>query len=341
MYFGADVGGDTHLWRQKFPDGTPEQITFGATQEEGIAVAPDGRSLITSVGRRLSAIWIHDAAGERPITSEGYASVPTLARDGKTLFYLDSGVSAAFSAVGPTPVGELRRVDLTTGKSDVLLPGMPVLDYDISRDEKNVVFTTVSNGEPQIWLAPLDRRAAPRKITQPGDQVSFGSGAELVFRVREKQLNFLYRVRSDGNGREQIGSSPILYKWGISPDGEWVTATVPSGATASVDTVSIPFETVFIPVHGGQPKKICGGGCSTIWSSNGKFVYTEHGTGWLAISLTAGQMLPNLNDAGIDPRVKTISLDASGKRLGAGPDPSTYAFERIEIRSNLFRIPLH
>ena len=50
MYFGASVGGSSHLWRQKFPDGAPEQITFGPIEEEGIALAPDGRSLVTSVG---------------------------------------------------------------------------------------------------------------------------------------------------------------------------------------------------------------------------------------------------------------------------------------------------
>ena len=77
MYFSANVGGSSHLWRQKFPDGTPEQITFGPTEEEGVAVAPDGRSIVTSVGTHQSAIWMHDAAGERAISSEGYATFPT------------------------------------------------------------------------------------------------------------------------------------------------------------------------------------------------------------------------------------------------------------------------
>ncbi len=88
MYFGASVGGSSHLWRQKFPDGAPEQITFGPIEEEGIALAPDGRSLVTSVGTRRSAIWIHDAAGERAISSEGYAVAPRLSRDGTRVFYL-------------------------------------------------------------------------------------------------------------------------------------------------------------------------------------------------------------------------------------------------------------
>ncbi len=41
---------DFHIWRQRFPDGKPEQFTFGPTSQEGIAMAPDGKSLITSVG---------------------------------------------------------------------------------------------------------------------------------------------------------------------------------------------------------------------------------------------------------------------------------------------------
>ena len=44
MYFSSDAGGIFHIWRQRFPDGQPEQITSGPTEEEGIAMAPDGRS---------------------------------------------------------------------------------------------------------------------------------------------------------------------------------------------------------------------------------------------------------------------------------------------------------
>src|SRR5690349_8219566 len=62
MYFAADVNGNRHLWRQRFPNGVPEQITLGATDVEGLAVLPDGSSLITSVGFRQSAVWIHDSS---------------------------------------------------------------------------------------------------------------------------------------------------------------------------------------------------------------------------------------------------------------------------------------
>jgi hypothetical protein len=56
MYLNARVEGSKHLWRQQWgrraPQGNPEQISFGATEEEGLAVAPDGKSLVASVGTR-------------------------------------------------------------------------------------------------------------------------------------------------------------------------------------------------------------------------------------------------------------------------------------------------
>ena len=67
MYLNSSAGGAFHLWRQRFPDGKPEQITSGPTEEEGIAMAPDGRSLITAVGLKrkfsLGARFTRRAAG--------------------------------------------------------------------------------------------------------------------------------------------------------------------------------------------------------------------------------------------------------------------------------------
>jgi len=57
-----------------FPDGESEQITFGPAEEKGLAIAPDGRSLITSVGLRKSSVWIRDSKGERAIFEEENAA---------------------------------------------------------------------------------------------------------------------------------------------------------------------------------------------------------------------------------------------------------------------------
>src|ERR1017187_3255909 len=60
----------SHIWRQRFPDGEPEQLTLGPTSQEGIAMAPDGKSLITSVGEHDLTVWLHDKDGDHQISSE-------------------------------------------------------------------------------------------------------------------------------------------------------------------------------------------------------------------------------------------------------------------------------
>ncbi len=210
MYFGAVVGGSSHLWRQRFPDGAPEQITFGPLEEEGIALAPDGRSLVTSVGMRRSAVWIHDAAGERAIVSEGYASAPRFSRDGTRVFYLFAR-DWWLAASGWIPASaDLRSVDLASGKSDTVLSGQSVTNYVISRDEKDVAFTTMDgSGESHIWLAPLDRRTPPRLIASAGDQVSFGRCRRVDLPVAEGEQ----RAGPDQDGRNR----PRANTDGISP----------------------------------------------------------------------------------------------------------------------------
>jgi len=180
MYFSAEVDGSSHLWRQRFPDGTAEQLTFGPTEQDGVAVAPDGRSLITYVGLRQSEIWIHDASGDRQISSEGFALRPQLFWDSKHVYYLLKQNSAATA-------GELRSLDLNSGKTDRPLPGFSVKDYQVSRDERELAFTTSrENGELEIWLAPLDRSSPPQRIAQGGDQAAFGSNGDLIFRRLEE-----------------------------------------------------------------------------------------------------------------------------------------------------------
>ena len=44
VYLSAHTGDGFRTWRQRFPDGKPELVTSGASEEEGIAFAPDGRS---------------------------------------------------------------------------------------------------------------------------------------------------------------------------------------------------------------------------------------------------------------------------------------------------------
>jgi hypothetical protein len=120
VFFGVAVEGGHHLWRQRFPSGEPEQITSGLTEEDGVTIAPDGKSLITSIGVRESAVWIHDATGDRPLTSQGYTPpswtsgwfgvIPIFSKDGKSLYYLRSE--------SPQNGADLWRTEIDSGKNE-------------------------------------------------------------------------------------------------------------------------------------------------------------------------------------------------------------------------------
>ena len=75
IYLTSDAGSvGFHIWRVRYPNGTAQRITSGPTEEDGIAMAPDGKSLITSVGRAQGTVWMHDEKGDRQISPKGMPS---------------------------------------------------------------------------------------------------------------------------------------------------------------------------------------------------------------------------------------------------------------------------
>jgi Tol biopolymer transport system component len=337
MYFSVTVDGTSHLWRQRFPEGKPEQITFGPTEEEGVAVSPDGKSLVSSVGVEHSTVWFHDDSGDRQISTEGVAYFPQLSPDGKRLYYLlrqhaDYGSSS-----------ELRAMDLASNKTDNILPGVLVADYDISRNEQYVVYTTRHPGqEPQIWYAALDRRSPPRLIVQAGDRPSFGANDEIIYRQLGAKTNYLGRVRIDGSRHERVIDSPILNKLNVSPDGAWA-AVFMAGPGQEAGT-----QIALVPLSGGEPRRMCSYSCAPQWSPDGKFVYIStvplgNSGSTLAIAIPNGKGVPDLPAAGITSRTPTLPNAQVIPNVvqAPGPNTSTYAFLKTDVQRNLFRIPLH
>ena len=174
---------------------------------------------------------MHDAAGERAILSEGYAPAATSV-EGRHTRVLSPRPGLVVIARGRVAASaELRSLDPKSGKSESVLSGVSVSDYEISRDEKEVAFTTTDgNGTSQIWLAALDRRTPPRQIAQGGDQVSFGPEEDLVFRSVAEN-NALIRIKKDGTGRSRVTAATVLDKFGVSPDGKWVIASLAGSGT--------------------------------------------------------------------------------------------------------------
>ncbi len=122
-------------------------------------MARDGKSLIASVGVRQSSVWTHDAAGEHAVSLEGSARAPWLSPDGKRLYYL-------LKKSNSSDVCELWRQNLLSGKSDPLLTGQRIVDYDVSRDETRVAITVQMGEESQIFLAATDRSSPPRLVAR-------------------------------------------------------------------------------------------------------------------------------------------------------------------------------
>jgi Tol biopolymer transport system component len=347
MYFSAEVAGRSHLWRQASSSGAPEQITFGPTEEEGVAIAPDGRSLITSVGLRQSAIWIHDKAGDRPLSTEGYAFQPRFSRDARRVYYL-------FHESAETTFSELRSLDLASGKVESLVPRISISDevgpnaFDISRDEKYVVFVSREpDGTRKVWLASLDRRTAPNVLATDGDYASFGGTDDDVFFVTlGEETSFFTRIKRDGTGRQRISDlSPIHNRGGISPDGQWAILYSPA---RSHDAPA--GGTVAVPIGGGRGKQICSGLCWGWWSDDQRFLFVSifdesSPELTLVIPLQPGVTVPDVPESGLNvpanrAAIPGIRIIDHGSAVPA-PDPSTYVFVRTEFRRNLYRVPLH
>jgi DNA-binding winged helix-turn-helix (wHTH) protein/Tol biopolymer transport system component len=346
MYFTAAVDEQHHLWRQRFPDGRPQQMTVGAAQEDGVAVTPDG-SLVTSIGTERRAIWIHDPKGDRPLSSEGSvvnrigsASLPSFSHDAKSVLYLRE------SSGSPR---ELWRADVETGRSEPVLPGIAMGEYDISPDGQEVVFSTQPEGKPsQLWVAPIDRRAPPRRISSGGENAPrFGPAGQVLFRFTDGKFNYVGRMNTDGSGRSKMAPYPISTFLNISPDRRWLIAITPlfdAGVSSAL---------MAVPTGGGPPRPICANGrvCPCAWSPDGRFLYlswelssrTSPGR-TIALPVAPETGLPDLPERGIASAEEALAIPGSRvverSSIIPGLDAATYAYIKTTAQRNLFRIGL-
>ncbi len=347
MYFAADGGDGFHIWRQHLGGKMPEQLTFGPTEEEGIAIDPDGRSLITSVGVHQESVWVHNASGDRQVTFEGDASVPGLgfggasvhsvfSPDGTKLFYsVNKNASRDFSA------GELWVVDLESGKSEPVFPGIAISKFDIASDGKRIAFVSLDDlGKPRVWMAALDHSTPPRKLTSlESDGPQFIQGNALFFRGTEAGADYVYELKANEAVPQRVSTQPLHGYAGVSPDGKWwVTGLIDTRAT---------------PISGGTSIPVCDF-CEVAWGSGGKYSYIRlrdvgsMGKGKVyVIAVPSGQSLPLLPPTGIHSAedfkgMNVVSvIDTSGfSKFAPGPNPATYAYTRRNVQRNLFRIPL-
>ena len=325
----------THIWRQRFPVGEPERVTFGTTEEAGIAMAADGKSFVTSVGTREHMVWLHDQSGEHPIASEGAATAATYSSDGKKLYYL--------YATDPKYGEEVWVRNLADGKTESVLPGYSTEQYSISADGKMIAFTRVDQkGRSSLWIAPTNHASAPRALTSSTSEDSphFLPDGDLLARSNEAGINSLYRMHSDGTDRHQIGPAHIFDLHGTSPDGRWALA-----GSNQPGPEHAPGQFAF-PVQGGPPVLLCTGICYMNWDASGDsmlFSLFGQGNGTYVLPVSRATGLPTLPTTGI-AQVGDLKNIKGAQFLPVVVDSavstSLFAFTRTTIHRNLYRVSL-
>ncbi len=356
IYFTSDGGGNAfHIWRQRYPEGVPEQVTAGPSEEDGIALIADGKQLITSVGVAQGTVWIHDDKGDRQLSGEGYAYAAKFSPDGKSIYYLQENRGSHAlpdrTSVGESPGTKLIRTDLESGMSETIVSGVPIWQFSVSRDGKRVVYAVLENGTRHIWSVPTDRRSPPRQISSGNDDTTFLlDNGDIIFRTEEGGYYFAYRMKADGSSREKLLSSNIIRLQGVSPDGEWIVVWLPTQDENTSSTVQA------YRLADGKFLRICDL-CGVRWSADRKYLYLlgsgfastrpKSLSGFFAVPLKSGQIFPDIPAGGFKSvaglnKLGAIELPAAADvdDISPGPNPRIFAFSRRTIQRNLYRIPL-
>jgi hypothetical protein len=244
--------------------------------------------------------------------------------------------------------GELWIAELTSGVNERLMPGFSIgtggtaaarSPFDLSPDGQWVVFETVdTSGKNRLWLAPLDRRSPPRQIPNvEGDGPLFGPNGDVLFRARDRDYGFAFRVRADGTGLQKVHEYPVIENLGLTPDGRWL-------AVYARPTKERAGGTILLPVGGGTPVPVFGTSTRIRWSQDGRLLFMTVSERTYVVPVPRGQPLPKMPPTGFASAAEIGAVP--GARVidaadpAPGPTPDVYAFSRESVQRNLYRIPL-
>jgi Tol biopolymer transport system component len=343
IYVSANKGGDYHIWRQRFPDGEPEQVTAGPTEEQGIAMASDGKSFITSVGTQELTVWIHDQRGDQQMSSEGSAFHTSFSHDRKHLYYMKRS--------GTAGVAELWRSNIETGQSERMLPGYEIemgtetLNYGVSPDDSRIVFARRDEqGISHLWIAPTDRRSSPRRLDskENEDSPAFLANGDLIYRCSMDGGNYLCTKKADGSAAKKLFDEPILDFFSISPDGKW--AMIGEKEPSDEDH---PYRAIAYHVADGSKTPVCRSICTGGWDFSGSYFYMtflgQRGENTAFLPLGNQGELPKLPGGPVvngEELRGMAGLKVAPRWVESALSPDVYSYTHSTNHRNLYRIPV-
>jgi hypothetical protein len=155
-------------------------------------------------------------------------------------------------------------------------------------------------------------------------------------------------VSVDGSERRLVVRASDLL--GVSPDGGWVStwqAALPDGRTNVV---------MLYPTAGGAPRMICAQ-CGAPpafergrppsparWSRDGRWFYVNVYDAPYALPLRPGEAVPMIPAGGLHDAQDAAAIPGA-RRIAephafVGLDPERYAFTRVTIQRNIYRVTL-
>jgi Tol biopolymer transport system component len=253
---------------------------------------------------------------------------------------------------------ELWFADVSSGRTEALFPGFSITKarisnaYDVSPDGRQVAMeATDQEGRPRIWIAPVDRRTAPRPIPNAeGDGPLFGPSGDIYFRGREGTYGSAYRINADGSGLRRAIEHPVIETRGVSPDGQWLVVYARDAAPGQPPVGA----TLAFPLAGGPGFRLFGPSAlkPAKWSSDGTVLYYSTASSSYSgttgrtyvIPLSSGRMWPAVPAGGFPSEAEIAQLPGArtidSPDATPGPTADVYAYSRETIQRNLYSIPL-
>jgi len=313
-----------------------EQLTFGPTEQEGIAVASDGHFLLTSVGLKIRTVWVHDHSGDHQVAFNGSAVLMGGLSSSRAIFSADGTKLFFFGSRNSDEKRELWQADLGSGQVERILPGFsPAHSFGISPDDRQLVFDSYdANDTLHLWLAWLDRYSPPEYCIRSWAEGSpvFGPGGDIYYEGQTDEKVYLYRRSPSGSDIVRVTPHSIVRLETISPDGKWLVAE------AAIEGETKRGVQAF-KVADGSIKRICYVLCLARWATQGRFMFVAFPGNTMAASsyktfiipLHHGSVCPDLRRGGIKSEQDLMGLNGVkivNDLLHPGSDNVSYAFDR-------------